>query len=173
MSKVPDEAVETLVDELLLFRFGGHVCDGEYFLNAEAAQPHHYEQALHNARRILEQDRLAIRKQERERIKELEDELEEAWATARRYGLEAQEAEKARASERERVREALDDEAKHLRRLASKYEQPTRYELQEASRRLSKIAALDSLGAVLFGAQVIAAARAAIPEVPEETPDAY
>lgn len=50
-----------------------------------------------------------------------------------------------RSQEGQRVREAIKAEAKHLRKLARQYDQPTRYELQEASRRVEALAALDSL----------------------------
>jgi hypothetical protein len=43
------------------------------------------------------------------------------------------------SEEREKAREALKAEAKHLRKLARQYDQPTRYELQEASRRVERL----------------------------------
>jgi hypothetical protein len=68
--EVPEEAVERLADELLLYRFGGHFSDDEYFINhpEHGSRAHHREQALDNARRILAEDRLAIYKHFSDRL---------------------------------------------------------------------------------------------------------
>lgn len=59
LSRAQNEgATEKLADELLLFRFGGHFSEGEYFLNQEANLDHYREQAIDNARRILTENRL-------------------------------------------------------------------------------------------------------------------
>ena len=69
MSDLSKEAVETLANELLLYRFGGHLVEGDYHINLGAKNhSYHRSQALANARLILAEDRLVIRKQERQRV---------------------------------------------------------------------------------------------------------
>lgn len=106
------ESVETLANELLLFRFGGHVCEGDYFLNQEAVLPHHREQALENARRIIEQDRLALHAHWLEQLKEelLDDEVTQAVANVKRQrvGPVLRPGELPPAAARRQVREDLE-----------------------------------------------------------------
>lgn len=59
---IPEEAVEALADELMLFRYGGHLVEGRYYVHLPSGkQEIRRPTAVDNARRILGEDRLGLR----------------------------------------------------------------------------------------------------------------